>query len=769
MRTLNHRISTSRRLAAALVLALAAGACGDDGGTAPETRSGLALSVTSALQQASSGRLHISGPQNLVRTLSPGASEEIDLPPGSYTVALEGLSGSTVVEYWERGATVSEGQQTQLTVNLVAFRGGSPPSAVGQAFSEAPFVVSWPAVSGAASYDLQASTSPTFASVSSELNVTQTSAEVSVTGTATVYFRVRARTRFNGVGDFGPVSSGTEVRLPVSSVDVTPQDEVLDVGQTRTYQAVPRGPQGQVLTGRSVTWSSTDPSVATVNSSSGLVTAVSGGTTTIVATSDGATGSATLTVREVPASVTIDPSAFALPLNGTRQLTATVRSGGGAALSGFNVIWSSDDTGVATVDGTGLVTGAGGGSTTIRATVEGFESASGSAAVAVDAGSPPQVTDYQVDFLPYVASCRDDDGDFRTIERVSYDDPDDDMDPAGPFEEPGGATPPQGIDTQFRAAGNTVWLEFNARKTWTPQGGASPSTGTLDADQATCFSGGDAELQYLDFRVRVQDANGNWSDWFETRRYLPEVVTLTPGPQIALDPGGGAQQFTAQVTDFSGAPVPADVVSWSSYVGPELASMSAGGRYTLNGTAQGLDFAVARAAYARRLTAVQIGFADQMWFSPGWSFPGVSTTISFRTRVYAGREYTFTTAPGDATSGNIDLYIRAGAQASTSLFDESSTGPGMAEQITYTAQSDGVVWVLVRVVTPPNTAGATFNIGGDNVPPRSRETLPAGAPASPGPPSTGLQDVGLGGPASSAAGVRTPAAPFTLRRPPGGS
>jgi hypothetical protein len=51
-----------------------------------------------------------------------------------------------------------------------------------------------------------------------------------------------------------------------------------------------------VLTGRVVTWSSANTSIATVNSSSGLVTAVAAGTVQINATSESKVGSATITV-----------------------------------------------------------------------------------------------------------------------------------------------------------------------------------------------------------------------------------------------------------------------------------------------------------------------------------------------------------------------------------------------------------------------------------------------------------------------------------------
>src|SRR5207247_10306416 len=53
---------------------------------------------------------------------------------------------------------------------------------------------------------------------------------------------------------------------------------------------------GNTLTGRTVVWTSSSTSAATVNSSSGLVTGVAAGTATITATSESKSGSAAITV-----------------------------------------------------------------------------------------------------------------------------------------------------------------------------------------------------------------------------------------------------------------------------------------------------------------------------------------------------------------------------------------------------------------------------------------------------------------------------------------
>lgn len=742
-----NRRSGGRLPVFALFLSLVAWGC-SDGGVAPEARTLLSLSVDASQVSATSGVLQIRGPENESVSISPGEEKEIELEPGSYSVALEGLSGSTVVGYWERNATVTAGQLTRLTVSLAPFVTSTPPSAAGQAVSGEPFVVTWSPVSGADSYDLQASTSPTFATVGDELRVDETSAEVTVTGSATVYFRVRARTRFNGVGNFGPSSSGTQIRIPVASVQVAPQDPELEVGQTLTFEATTRGPGGETLAGRNVSWSSTDPSVATINASTGRVTAVARGTTTIRATSEGVSGSTILTVVEVPASVTIEPGNAILAVGGTVQLSAVVRNASGQELSGVGVSWSSDNTGVAQVDGAGLVTGVAAGSTIIRAAVDGVPGITAEATVNVGGDTPPQITAFEVDFLPPVESCREPTGDFRTIERLAYSDGDGDTDPGRTYLDPVGTGPAQNIEVQFRSQLQTDWVNFNGDKRFTPNSAATGSSGQLDGNDPACFVGGDETLEYIDFRVRIQDVSGNWSDWFETRRWMPEQVAIDPSGTVSL-PDQNPIGFTAtSVIDFNGEPIPTHVVSWSNYVSPELATTSSDGVYTpVSGSSGGLDWIRARAAYADELAALAVpGSGVDRWLTPGWITTAAPTVDShYRTRVYEGREYTFYLNPGSATSGDLDLFIRFGARASVSEFDASSTDPGFNDEIVYTAPADGVVWILVDIFSAADF-GPRLGVNGEIRAPRSNEMLPSAAPLRPGVvPSVGaVNDLGMG-------------------------
>src|SRR5205814_7389783 len=100
----------------------------------------------------------------------------------------------------------------------------------------------------------------------------------------------------------------------------------------------------------------------------GLVTAVAAGPATSTATSEGQTGTAALTVTTVPvASVVVSPATASRQVGQTVQLTATPQDVGGNALTGRVVTWSSSNTSVATVTGSGLVTGVAAGPATITA------------------------------------------------------------------------------------------------------------------------------------------------------------------------------------------------------------------------------------------------------------------------------------------------------------------------------------------------------------------------------------------------------------------
>ena len=155
-----------------------------------------------------------------------------------------------------------------------------------------------------------------------------------------------------------------------TTVSVTPPTASLTaLGRTVQLTAEVRDQGGQVLTGVTVTWSSSNASVATV-AANGLVTAVGGGIATITAAAGNATGSARVTVEQSAASVTVAPPSLDFEaLGDTARAAATASDEDGQPIPGAAVTWASDDAGVATVDSTGLVTATGEGAATITATV----------------------------------------------------------------------------------------------------------------------------------------------------------------------------------------------------------------------------------------------------------------------------------------------------------------------------------------------------------------------------------------------------------------
>ena len=173
--------------------------------------------------------------------------------------------------------------------------------------------------------------------------------------------------------------------LPVASVSVTPATATIGVGQTAQYAAITRDAFGNPLGGRTVTWSSSNPGVATVNGA-GQATGVAVGSATLTATSEGKSGTAAILVTNVPvASVTVSPATASVPAGQTVQLTATLKDANGNTLTGRTVTWSSDNTAVATVSRSGLVSGVVAGAATITAT---SEAKTGTSAITVTAPPP---------------------------------------------------------------------------------------------------------------------------------------------------------------------------------------------------------------------------------------------------------------------------------------------------------------------------------------------------------------------------------------------
>ena len=194
----------------------------------------------------------------------------------------------------------------------------------------------------------------------------------------------------------------------VESLSIVPGPgiEVLTaVGQTAQYTAFAQeqmgsGPITTANVTNSVTWSTSNPTIATINSS-GLATAVGAGYVEITAVaSDGAIAASDLTVisnattTQSAPSITILPGSSAETFIGeTTQFTATgsLTGIGNSQNLTTQVTWLSSNAQVATINSSGLATATGAGTTTILAQSGGISS-SATVTVTISGTGTPSIT-----------------------------------------------------------------------------------------------------------------------------------------------------------------------------------------------------------------------------------------------------------------------------------------------------------------------------------------------------------------------------------------
>lgn len=171
-----------------------------------------------------------------------------------------------------------------------------------------------------------------------------------------------------GAGSFyAPAADGAvfinygSTSIATTGVTLSQSSLTLNVGGSSTLTATVTPSNA---TNKTVTWTTSNPSVATV--SGGKVTAVGAGTATITATtSGGQKATCTVTVRVPVTGISISRSTLALTVGATSTLTATVAP---SNASNKSYSWSSSNNTVATVNSSGLVTAKANGTATITAT-----------------------------------------------------------------------------------------------------------------------------------------------------------------------------------------------------------------------------------------------------------------------------------------------------------------------------------------------------------------------------------------------------------------
>ena len=178
------------------------------------------------------------------------------------------------------------------------------------------------------------------------------------------------------------IASACSDPVPVpSTITVSPfSANLVALGETVQLSAAVKDQNGNSMPDATVAWSSGAPSVATV-AANGLVAAAGLGSATVTASSGSVSGTAAVTVEQVPAAVAVSPDSLNFDAFGdTATLAAVVSDRNGNEIRDAEVAWSSGDTTVAVVDGTGQVEPVGNGVATITAA---SGTASATAAIAV--------------------------------------------------------------------------------------------------------------------------------------------------------------------------------------------------------------------------------------------------------------------------------------------------------------------------------------------------------------------------------------------------
>lgn len=145
----------------------------------------------------------------------------------------------------------------------------------------------------------------------------------------------------------------TVTGAPAAIVISAPTDSLTFLGATQQVTARVTTEDGSVLSDPLVSWTSADPSVLTADAS-GLVTAVSVGSATVIGEIDGLTDSLSIDVVQVPALVTILPEVRRFESIGdTAQYEVVLSDQGGTDIPGTVAVWSTPDTSVVSLSPAG--------------------------------------------------------------------------------------------------------------------------------------------------------------------------------------------------------------------------------------------------------------------------------------------------------------------------------------------------------------------------------------------------------------------------------
>ena len=209
--------------------------------------------------------------------------------------------------------------------------------------------------------DLEVTVSPSYTYYNSwQLSSSNTDVAI-VTGFSTVEAKAAGTATITAtlIGDGRTATCDVTVYVPLQSVSLNKNSLNLNKGQTEQLTATLNPGDA---TGVSVSWSSSNTAVATVNQQ-GVVTAVGGGTATITATAGGKKAYCSVNVSVPVSGISLNTSSTTMNVGSTYTLQATVSPNDATSPS---VTWTTSNSSVATVSG-GVVTANSAGTATITA------------------------------------------------------------------------------------------------------------------------------------------------------------------------------------------------------------------------------------------------------------------------------------------------------------------------------------------------------------------------------------------------------------------
>ncbi len=168
-------------------------------------------------------------------------------------------------------------------------------------------------------------------------------------------------------------SGGTGPVTPVlTTINVSISNSAVTVGSTVNAAASGFDQNGAAIALGAISWSTGSATIASITSS-GVVTGLVAGSTSVTATVGVKQGSANLSV--VPpapvATITLSATTLNMIVGATQAIAATERDAANNILSGRVVTWATSTASVASVSTSGVVTAVGLGNATITATSEG--------------------------------------------------------------------------------------------------------------------------------------------------------------------------------------------------------------------------------------------------------------------------------------------------------------------------------------------------------------------------------------------------------------